>query len=343
MSNNAVEHQPAMAPLPPRVLLCITEAEREAFFPRDAFASLAALAGDVVVAEPGAVRERDDLGAVDVAIVAWGFPRLDADLLARLPRLQLVANAASSVRALVSDAFWNSGIPITQAGAAMAQAVAEMSLSMTLALLRRLHRMDHALRTGANWADARRIDRAREISGARIGVVGASRTGREYIRLCQALGADVRVYDPYLSQADPLSLRRLALEELLATSDVVALHAPATAETAGMIGSDQLATMRPGAALVNTARSSLVDMDALYEAVAAQRIDAALDVFDDEPLPVDDRWRALPNALLSGHVSGATRESRERAGRIVVGELSRFLEGEPLQHRVTRDALERMG
>ena len=330
-------------PLLPRVLLCIPAADRAAFFPEDTFASLVALAGEIVVIEPGAVEGSDDLGTVDIAVVAWGFPRLDADLLARLPRLQLVANAASSVRALVSDAFWSSGIPITQAGAAMAPAVAEMSLSMTLALMRRLHRMDHALRTGANWADARRIDRAREISGARIGVVGASRTGREYIRLCQALGADVRVHDPYLPKTDPLSHRRLALDELLATSDVVALHAPATSETAGMIGRDEVAAMRPGTALVNTARSSLVDMDALYEEVAAGRVDAALDVFDDEPLPIDDRWRDLPNVLLSGHVSGATRESRERAGRIVVGEVSRFLDGEPLQHRVMRDALERMG
>lgn len=326
----------------PRVLLSIAPQERVAFFPEGPRA-FAATTDAVDVIDPSRICGSDETLDAEIAVVAWGFPALDAALLERMPNLRLVVNAASSVRRLVTAEFWQTGIPISQAGAAMSPAVAEMSLTLTLSLLRRVHRMDHALRTGVSWEQSRAIARAREISGARIGVIGASRTGREYIRMCTALGAQVKVYDPYLTGDDPLSAVAVGLDELISGSDVVALHAPATDETAGMLGRRELALLRDGAALVNTARSTLIDMDALFDEVSSERIDAALDVFDDEPLPVDDRWRTLPGALLTGHVSGATAESRARAGRIVVDEVQRFLDGRELQHAITRSALERMG
>jgi len=317
--------------------------ERSAFFPEGAEHALAHVSNAIDIVDPADLTASSAPHPAEVAVIAWGFPRLDASLLAQLPHLRLVVNAASSVRAFVTDDFWATGIPITQSGAAMSPAVAEMSLTLTLSLLRRVHRMDHALCRGAAWDDARRIARAREIAGARIGVVGASRTGREYIRLCRALGAEVRVFDPYLFETDALFPLSSSLHELLAWSDVVALHAPATDETVGMIGRKELALLRDGAALVNTARSTLVDTDALFAEVSAGRLDAALDVFDNEPLPTDDRWRDLPNVLLTGHVSGATADSRARAGRIVVGEIENFFHGRSLQHAITRESLERMG
>lgn len=348
MSNDVVLTTPNANRRAPRLLVSIASDEREAFFPGDSLDDLSRLAADIDVVDPADLTSSTaitDTAITDteIAVVAWGFPRLDAAVLARMPRLRLVVNAASSVRGLVTDAFWDSGIPISQAGAAMSPAVAEMSLTLTLSLLRRVHRMDHALRGGIAWVAARHIERAKEISGCRIAVIGASRTGREYIRMCTALGADVRVYDPYLPDDDPLAPLAAPLDEILAISDVVAIHAPATAETAGMIGRRELAAMPDGAALVNTARASIVDTDALFDEVSSGRLDAALDVFDAEPLPSDDRWRSLPNVLLTGHVSGATRDSRARAGRIVIDEITRFVAGEELQHRVSRDALERMG
>ncbi|WP_435747546.1 hydroxyacid dehydrogenase [Microbacterium sp. PMB16] len=342
MSNDVVLTTPKAQIPAPRLLLSIAPPERAAFFPADSRAALAALTPDVITVSPEDAGDSDALAETEIAIVAWGFPALDREMLARMPRLRLVVNAASSVRSLVTDAFWDSGIPISQAGAAMSPAVAEMSLTLTLSLLRRVHRMDNALRHGLPWDAARDIERAREISGCRVGVIGASRTGREYIRLCTALGADVRVYDPYLPDGDPLAANSDSLDEVLATSDVIAIHAPATSETAGMLGRRELSSLSDGAVIVNTARASLIDMDALYDEVSSGRLDAALDVFEREPLPDDDRWRALPGALLTGHVSGATRESRARAGRIVIDEVARFLANDELQHRVTRDALERM-
>ncbi|HKU35217.1 MAG TPA: hydroxyacid dehydrogenase [Paenarthrobacter sp.] len=331
---------------PPRILLGIPGPEFDAFFPADTLAALGKL-GHLTTVEPAALQSPEAFamaaGDADIAITAWGFPRFDAKRLAMAPKLRCVLHAASSVHFLVSDDFWDAGIPISQSGAAMASAVAELSLTFTLALLRRIARLDHSLRSGGTWEDARAVRRAREISGARIGVVGASRTGRRYIEACTALGARVSVYDPYIGVDDPLAAHSAGLAQLFADSDVVAVHAPDTSETRGLIGKDQLALLPDGAAFVNTARSTIVDMDALYAEVSSGRIDAALDVFDSEPLPLDDRWRSLPNALLTPHIAGATMDSRRRAGRIVVDELQRFLAGEPLQHALTRTDLERMG
>ncbi|ROQ59765.1 phosphoglycerate dehydrogenase-like enzyme [Streptomyces sp. 840.1] len=337
-------HRPQGPPI--RIHLSVAPAERRAFFPAPTLGALAAL-GEITESEPLALHTPDEFGraldGVQVLVTAWGFPRLDATRLALAPDLRFVMHAASSIHWLVGDDFWATGLPVSQAGAAMGPAVAELSLTLTLSLLRRTHRLDHALRSGQDWDTARETGRGREISGARVGVVGASRTGRHYIRMCRALGADVRVHDPYIPPGDPLTELRTGLAELLATSDVIAVHAPATPETHGMIGAGEIAAMRDGALLVNTARPSVVDMDALYAEVASGRIDAALDVFASEPLPVDDRWRGLPNALLTPHIAGATADSRRRAGRIVVEEIRRHLTGQPLEHALTRGDLARMG
>ncbi|SDW71295.1 Phosphoglycerate dehydrogenase [Arthrobacter sp. cf158] len=329
-----------------RILLSIPDAERAAFITPETRTALSEL-GDITEIAPAELQSLDAFAAAapdkDVFITAWGFPRLDAEHLAAAPNLKCVVHAASSLHALVSDAFWASGIPISQAGAAMAPAVAELSLTFTLNLLRRVHLLDHSLRTGATWDDARNVNRAREISGARIGIVGASRTGRRYIDACQALGAKVSVYDPYIPAGDPLAAHSASLHDLMAGSDVVAIHAPATPETEGLIGAAELALLPDGAALVNTARSTIVDMEALYKEVHSGRIDAALDVFNQEPLPTDNPWRSLPNVLLTPHLGGATVDSRRRAGGIVVDELRRYISGEPLEHALTRTDLERMG
>jgi phosphoglycerate dehydrogenase-like enzyme len=329
-----------------RILLSIPDAERAAFISPETRTGLSEL-GDVTEIAPAELQSLDAFAAAaadkDVFVTAWGFPRLDAEHLEAAAKLKCVVHAASSLHALVSNAFWATGIPISQAGAAMAPAVAELSLTFTLNLLRRVHRLDHSLRTGTSWDDARNVGRAREISGSRIGVVGASRTGRRYIDACRALGAKVCVYDPYLLKGDPLAASSATLHDLLANSDVVAIHAPATPETKGLIGAAELALLPDGAAFVNTARSTIVDMEALYKEVHSGRIDAALDVFDEEPLPVDDPWRSLPNALLTPHLGGATVDSRRRAGGIVVDELRRFVNGQPLEHALTRCDLERMG
>lgn len=285
------------------------------------------------------------LADADVVVTTWGCAPLSEEVLAAAPRLRLLAHTGASVKGYATPASFARGVRVTQAGDAMAYAVGEQALALTLALLHGVHRFDHALRTGADWVAAKTAPPRRELRGSVVGVVGASRTGRAYIGVVRALGARVLVTDPYLSdeEADRLGVRRVELDELLAAARVVALHAPVLPTTVGMIGARELALMSDGALLVNTARSALVDTDALVAALGSGRLDAAIDVFDEEPLPVEHPLRWLPNVLLTPHEAGGTLEARHRAGEIVIDEVCRFLRGEPLRHEVTVELLERTG
>jgi phosphoglycerate dehydrogenase-like enzyme len=175
--------------------------------------------------------------------------------------------------------------------------------------------------------------------------VGASRTGLEYIRMLVALRAgEVVVYDPYLTdeRAAELGVRRTTLDDLLRTSRVVALHAPTLPETHHMIAARELALMPDGAALVNTARSWLVDTAALLAELRSGRIDAALDVFDEEPLPPDNPHRTRPNVLHTPHQAAATVECYHEMGAITAAEIERWTTNHPLHYELTEAALTRM-
>ncbi|GAA4468422.1 hydroxyacid dehydrogenase [Phytohabitans houttuyneae] len=285
------------------------------------------------------------LADADVVVTGWGTAPLTAAVLAAAPRLRLLAHTGAGVKPFVTPESFARGVRVTQAGDAMAYAVGEQALALTLAMLHRLHRFDHALRSGADWASAKDAPPRRELRGATVGVVGASRTGRAYLGLVRTFGARVLVADPYLSDAEAVALgvERVGLEELLARSPVLSLHAPVLPETIGMIGAPELALLPDRALLVNTARSALVDETALLAELRTGRIDAALDVFDAEPLPVDHPFRRLPNVLLTPHEAAGTVESRRRAGAIVVAEIDRFLRGRQLAHEVRPEQLARMG
>ncbi|MFI6292340.1 hydroxyacid dehydrogenase [Nonomuraea sp. NPDC050790] len=276
------------------------------------------------------------LPGTEVLVTSWGAPALGRELLDLAPELRLLAHTGATVKPFVTEESWARGVRVTQAGAGMARSVAEASLAFTLALLYRVQRFDHALRSGAAWEAASLTPPRHEILGCRIGVVGASRTGRAYMELVRALGAEVIVHDPYHEAS-------VGLDELVSTSQVVALHAPVLPETRHMIGARELALMPDGAMLVNTARSWLVDQEALLAELKTGRVDAALDVFDEEPLPIGHPFRELPNVLLTPHQAAGTVECYRRLGDIVTGEIARFAAGRSLEHEVTAEMLTRMG
>ncbi|MGI8484041.1 MAG: NAD(P)-dependent oxidoreductase [Thermomicrobiales bacterium] len=178
-----------------------------------------------------------------------------------------------------------------------------------------------------------------EIAGARIGVIGAGGIGRSFIRQLKALGAKPWIFDPYLSAdaASQLGARQVSLDVLMAECPIIVNHAPTTPETHHMIGKEQLALMQDGAYLVNTARSWVIDQEALLAELESGRIRAALDVFDMEPLPLDHPFRSLPNVILTPHIAGATHEGYARQGDCAVRDIVNAFSGKPLEHEVTLD------
>src|SRR5258708_6351912 len=154
----------------------------------------------------------------------------------------------------------------------------------------------------------------------------------------------IQVFDPFLAAAEAhaLGVDIVELDTLMATSDLVSLHAPSTPATQGMIDRRRLALMRSGAILVNTARGALVDQDALIDETRSGRIDAIIDVTEPDVLPPDSPLYDIPNVFLTPHIAGSQGSETQRMTDIVLDELARYVGGEPLHHQVAFDALERL-
>lgn len=284
-----------------------------------------------------------ELAAVRVLITSWGVGAIDATRLDRMPRLQLIAHTGATIKPFVTGEVFDRGILVTQAGAGMARPVAEVSLTFTLALLHRIPSMHEHVRHGG-WYDSVTAGVQHEILGAPIAVIGASRTGRAYLAMIRALGAQPLLVDPTLDESEvaELDAELLPLDVALQRALIVAVHAPSLPETRHLIGRRELALMPDGAGLVNTARSWLVDQEALRDELRSGRITAAMDVFDDEPLASDSEFRSLPGVLLTPHRAAGSVEGRLRLGRITTREIEALATGGRLEHAICRAQLSLM-
>jgi phosphoglycerate dehydrogenase-like enzyme len=283
------------------------------------------------------------LAEAEVIVGHWGCPTLTADVLARAPKLRLLAYGGGTVKWQVTDAVWERDILVTTAAPANAIPVAEYALAMILLagkgvfLFRELQRDPKA----AVPLDAMAVGNV----GKRVGIVGASFVGRAVIDLLRPFDVSVAVYDPYLDRdgARALGVELVEdLDELCASVDVLSLHAPDIPQTRGMIAAPQLARLRDGAVFVNTARPALVDQDALLAELRQGRVAAILDVTDPEPLPPEHPLLALPNVFVTPHIAGSLGPEVTRMSELAVQEVERYARGEPPLHPVRRSDIDRI-
>ncbi|KZS84094.1 3-phosphoglycerate dehydrogenase [Mycobacterium persicum] len=229
------------------------------------------------------------------------------------------------------------GIPVLNTPARNADAVAEMTVALLLAATRHVLAADADVRSGNIFRDGlipyQRF-RGREIAGLTAGLVGLGAVGRALRWRLSGLGLRVIAHDPYNEEA------RHRLDELLAESDVISLHAPVTDDTVGMIGAEQFAAMRDGVVFLNTARAQLHDTDALVDALRGGKVAAAgLDHFAGEWLPPDHPLTGLPNVVLTPHIGGATWNTEARQAQLVADDLEALLSGNRPTHIVNPEVL----
>jgi phosphoglycerate dehydrogenase-like enzyme len=288
---------------------------------------------------------RSDVAGATAVITGWYSPRLDEALLDAEPQLKFVAHTGASIKAFVPyPAIVSGRIRVSNAGLHIAEAVAEFVIAAIMEHLRFTARQDTETKAGTDWASSRERYVGRLLGAQTVGIVGAGNTGRLVINLLRPFGCRILVADPFLSaqRAAELGVEIRELDDVMATCDIVSLHAPVLPETRGMIGERQLGLMREGTFLLNTARSAILDTAALLNRLSQGGLTAALDVFDDEPLPQDSPIRSAPGVILSPHTAGHTVESYRRQGETTIAEVRRFLTGQPLQHEVTERMLATM-
>jgi phosphoglycerate dehydrogenase-like enzyme len=308
---------------------------------------LAALAEVADLLAPEAVQALPDdradevLARADVLLGHWGCLVVDDALLDRAPRLRMLAYAAGTVRDTATPAAFER-LRVTSGAAANAVPVAEY----TVASILWANKAAFVERERLRGVELPPLARRHPVGnwGKRIGLVGASHVGRAVVELLRPYRFSVVVADPYLSAVDAsaLGVDKVELDELLATSDVVSLHAPALPGTERMIGAPELARMMDGATLVNTARGALVDHDALVAELRTGRLTAVLDVTDPEPLPPDHPLLHLPTCVVTPHLAGSQGSELARQAELVVEEIRRFAAGEPPLHPVVAADMERV-
>jgi phosphoglycerate dehydrogenase-like enzyme len=302
---------------------------------------------ELVDIDPGLVAERftdprvgGALATAEILITGWGCPPVDEQVLAAAPRLRAVVHAAGTVKSHVTQACWDRGLVVSSAAAANGVPVAEYTLASILFAGKGIFAMRERYRTDRAFAISAVVPGVGNFHRP-VGIIGASRIGRRVIDLLHHFDLDVYLADPYVDPAlaAELGVRLVSLENLLRVCDIVSVHAPSTPRTRGMLGPAELALMRDGAVLINTARGDLVDAAALVAELKAGRLSAVLDVTDPEPLPPESPLFDLPNVFLTPHVAGSHGNEVQRLGGSAVEEVARLVAGRPLAHPVHRHAL----
>ncbi|MGC5010788.1 hydroxyacid dehydrogenase [Streptosporangium sp. DT93] len=285
---------------------------------------------------------------VEILITGWGCPAIDEDVLARTPGLRAVVHAAGSVKGHVTPAVFERGIAVSSAAEANAPPVAEFTMAMLVLAAKQVFARARAYST-AGWSGDALPGVATPgagggLNGAVVGVIGASRVGRLVMGRLREQGARVLLSDPYVGPAEAAGLGAecVPLDELCRRAELVTVHAPALPETRGLLDGRRLALLRDGAVVVNTARGSIVDTDALVRHCAGGRIGAVLDVTDPEPLPPGHPLLGLPNVLVTPHLSGARGRELRGLGEFAVGEVERLARGGPLRGAVRPSDLDRI-
>lgn len=280
---------------------------------------------EVVVSPHARALSKEEIarGAADCdGLVSMLFDPIDAELLARLPRLKVIANYAVGVNNVDLAAAAARGIRVCNTPDVLTNATADLTMALLLALARRVREGERLLRSGAfdGWKPSMLL--GLELRGRTLGLFGYGRIGRAVARRAEAFGMRVLTHTRRNATGSDVPF-----EEFLATSDVVSLHAPLTAETRHVIDARALGAMKRSALLLNTARGPLVDEAALVASLEAGTIaGAGLDVFEEEPR-VHPGLLGRDDVVLLPHVGSATRETREAMARLALSGCFAVLQG----------------
>lgn len=274
----------------------------------------------------------------EVLITYWGMSSIKREIVENAPNLKYILHAGGAIKRLISEVMpdiLDRGIRISGCNDAVAQGVAATALGLTIVSLKNIWTLSQYTRQG-HFRGGEHRPFIKDVHDITVGVVAAGKAGRHYIRHMRNFDVRIVVYDPVATdeQIRELGAERVSLEQLMSESDVVSIHAPSIPATYRMINAERLALMKDRAILINTARGTIIDESALVAELEKGRLWACIDVTDPEPPAADHPFRTLPNVILTPHLAGLSQNGRTLVGKVAVGELRRYVQGEPLQEEV---------
>jgi phosphoglycerate dehydrogenase-like enzyme len=283
----------------------------------------------VTVNDPASPLLKKELQEADVVIGDYTFKMvIDADLVRQMKKVKLIQQPSTGYDHIDIKACAERGIPVANIGGANSLSVAEHTIALALALIKKIPYAHQQVVSG-KWVQSELMNSIGEVYGKTWGVIGIGRTGKEVIKRASALGSKIIYYDKVRQEG----LEYKQLEELINQSDIVSIHLPLTDETRKMIGERELRLMKPNSILINVSRGEICDEVALAKAISDGWIaGAGVDVFTQEPLPPDhplvQAAKEGANLILTPHIAGATNEARMRIIQFTIENVARVLMGE---------------
>lgn len=280
---------------------------------------------------------KEVLANADFAVTSWGCPAMTKELLDVAPNLKMIVHAAGSVKSIVTDEMYARGIRIVSAAQVLSTGVSETALGLTIASAKNFFALN-AETHGGGWSHTG----ITELYDITVGVIGFGLAGRHYAELLQNFAVDVIAYDPVVTAEEMkrIGVRKVTQDEAFAQSDILSLHAPELASTYHIVNRGSLASMKDGAILINTARGSLVDEDALADALRSGKLKyACLDVTNPEPPAAGSPLRQLPNCILTPHLAGQANNGLRKLGDHCYQQICNYLEDKPLSGEIKQEML----
>jgi D-3-phosphoglycerate dehydrogenase len=272
------------------------------------------------------------------ALVVRSAVQVDDALMEHAPKLRVVGRAGVGVDNIDADAATRRGIVVMNTPGANAVAVAELTIGLMLALVRKLPVANAGMHAG-KWE--KKSLQGSELRGKTLGILGLGRIGLEVAKRAKGFGLEIAGSDPFVSAAVAREngIKLATLDELIQTSDFITLHVGLTPQTAGVINAKSLAAMKPGVRIINCARGELIDDAALVDALKSGHVaGAALDVFTVEP-PVDSAYAPFDNVILTPHIAGSTGEAQEAVGIQIARQVREYLKLGVVQNAVNLPSL----
>ena len=286
----------------------------------------------------------ENLENIDICVTGWGCPWFGEAVLNKAGKLKLIAHLGGSVATHIGAEVFERGIRVITGNDIFAVCVAEGTVAYIMLGLRRLALYAEKVQQGL-WAHDDTEWYNESLLNKSVGLVGFGAIARYLVPMLRPYNCEIMAYDPFVSDDvfEKYGVKKASLTDIAKNNKVVSIHASKTDGSRHIIDKEFLKNMRDGALLVNTARGSVVDEEALADEAATGRIRAVLDVYEREPLPLDSRLRHLPNVTLIPHMGGPTLDMREYVSQCVLDDIERFLAGDNnLKYEVERDYALRM-
>lgn len=276
----------------------------------------------------------DFVKGATVIVTSWDSPKIGKEILDNCPDLKAVIHGAGSIKPIISDAFIERKIRITNSAVAIGEGVAESALGFAISACKGFYTLNDDTKNGL-WQENIKTA-VKDFYDITVGVISGGYVGKHMVKLLKNFHVDVLMYDPILSedQITQIGAKKVELNELMSRSDVVTVHAPAIPATENMLNKDNLCLMRDGAVLINTARGTIINEGDLIAELKKGRIFACIDVTNPEPPARDNELRVLKNVVLTPHIAGTATNGLKRVALHVCEEIERLLKGEQMRTEV---------